>query len=521
MLFRSFIGFRDKKDKEQIEFKDFETDPVKLVEYIKNNFECKGGGDTCEDLVTPLKKALEINWRSDLVYVYLIIDAPAHGMSYHKPQYSDDYPDDDKDQLLEKLISHYKKSRINLVIVKCTNICDMMIEKIRRNYESSINKLTVIELLHEDELKKDFAKNFLENMTKNISESMRNSRFNNFHKIQPKAQAAIPVFNTTKMLFEKKFKGKIHTASINGLIYEELKYNYTLELSESNEFEFKVSSARIGAGLFSECYKMTVDGDEGYVAKIRKEIISDINDLKPDVEGNAFVIYFAEKFNYYLKVKEKEIARFSSEIYKEKLIRVLPVVIMENIETDKFKKAIFFLAQKLMNGEYIKFNNNYGWVNKDQMGTPGFMAQAFSHFTYEYSMGTMIITDIQGIVNEDGGLSITDPAIHSMFYKGKFGLTNHGKVGIMRFFSTHNCNEICKKLKLADPKKILEDKLANVRALHKGYEALNHLYGSFEDQFKEYQNQIKNFDPSKPLELEVIEEEPSCDGKATESGSKE
>ena len=97
----SFIGFRDKCDKEnQINKLDFTT-PENAKEHI-TNVECEGGGDPCEDLVTPLISALSLNWRADLKYVYMLIDAPTHGSSYHDPKYGDDYLGEDKRMLLEK-----------------------------------------------------------------------------------------------------------------------------------------------------------------------------------------------------------------------------------------------------------------------------------------------------------------------------------------------------------------------------------------------------------------------------------
>eukprot|EP00826_Nyctotherus_ovalis_P016817 TRINITY_DN14895_c0_g1_i3.p1 TRINITY_DN14895_c0_g1~~TRINITY_DN14895_c0_g1_i3.p1 ORF type:complete len:127 (+),score=14.54 TRINITY_DN14895_c0_g1_i3:510-890(+) len=96
---------------------------------------CYGGCDTCEDVTTPLMKALDLDWKSDMMYICLFVDAPTHGKSYHKneieadsEQITDEYLDEDKGQLLEKLSYHLMECKINLCIVKFTNDADMMIK---------------------------------------------------------------------------------------------------------------------------------------------------------------------------------------------------------------------------------------------------------------------------------------------------------------------------------------------------------------------------------------------------------
>ena len=44
-----------------------------------------------------------------------------------------------------------------------------------------------------------------------------------------------------------------------------------------------------------------------------------------------------------------------------------------------------------LSGKYQKYNNNNGYVSFDDRNTP----QAFSHFTYQYTEGAMMVVDIQ------------------------------------------------------------------------------------------------------------------------------
>lgn len=76
-------------------------------------------------------------------------------------------------------------------------------------------------------------------------------------------------------------------------------------------------------------------------------------------------------------------------------------------------------------GEYVKYNNNGGWVNEDLADdTFGQMAQAFSHFSFERSWGRFMVNDLQGV-----GRVLTDPSIQTQdAERFKLNDTNLGEV---------------------------------------------------------------------------------------------
>jgi hypothetical protein len=93
-------------------------------------------------------------------------------------------------------------------------------------------------------------------------------------------------------------------------------------------------------------------------------------------------------------------------------------------------------------GTYIKYNNNGGYVNKEFSAT----TQAFSHFTYQMTKGSLMVVDLQGVNH-----IMTDPQIHSFHNsRTKFGKGNLGSKGMAAFFATHVCNDTCRLLKLND-----------------------------------------------------------------------
>ena len=90
-------------------------------------------------------------------------------------------------------------------------------------------------------------------------------------------------------------------------------------------------------------------------------------------------------------------------------------------------------------GRYEKFTSNAGYISKDSD-----LAQAFTHFTWEFTAGDIMVADIQG-----GGNTLTDPQIHSQD-TDRFGRGNLATKGMDAFFLNHTCNDICHTLKLRE-----------------------------------------------------------------------
>ena len=161
-------------------------------------------------------------------------------------------------------------------------------------------------------------------------------------------------------------------------------------------------------------FECSLNGDTGFVCKQYK--MGDQSMLKRDIVMQFFAKGFSDRFN-------------ATRVPKKVTFLVAYLLV------DPERHECFLLERKLA-GEYVKHNNNSGFVQRGR-NTP----QAFSHFTYENSGREMMVVDIQGC-----GDCYTDPQIHT-FVGGQFS-GDLGTDGILAFFKTHKCNELCRELGL-------------------------------------------------------------------------
>ena len=139
---------------------------------------------------------------------------------------------------------------------------------------------------------------------------------------------------------------------------------------------------------------------------------------------------------------------------------------------------VSFVAEPELEGRFSKWNNNNGGV-ADVCGATAALARlsvsqgiieegdededsdyeptetfshldvpaALSHFSYSVSQGRKLLCDIQGVWNAADGFTLTDPVLHTLS-KRRNGSTDKGEEGMNRFFATHECNGLCRRLGL-------------------------------------------------------------------------
>ena len=124
-------------------------------------------------------------------------------------------------------------------------------------------------------------------------------------------------------------------------------------------------------------------------------------------------------------------------------IRFLEPLIVEVTENGKEKHL---MIEEMLDGKYMKFNNNMGFVQQGTTRDESALPQAFSHFTYTHSRGNLMVVDLQGVVTGSEYI-LTDPAVHAKERDG-LGRTNRGEAGMQAFWESHKCTFACRMLGL-------------------------------------------------------------------------
>ena len=518
----SFIGYRDFDSKDEprnYEIINFTEDIETLISTIKK-YECYGGGDQPEDIAGALNQALKMDWKSSAKYVVLVCDAPCHGSKYHDI-YIDSFKEGDPAGYnIEELMEQFKNMDITFYCVEINNSTKKMFDIMRKVYNddnkfsvesigNSYEKLSFFvafsasELLGNTKYNKVNFSNVLEKCRKDSIEKImkkynKNNNINNnsINTDETLTQNLINELENMNLDGEDKklvqFINRMNNLNIDNFNNNITNINNNKNNNEINNIDIEFNENDI-IDLFNKDMNYSIHGitynknnsksfnnfkEPSIVEQFFKTNIT-INNIISEGNNNSnnkIKISFTDN-----KLGKDLEGRIPKKIEKKYLDDVklltnkycLTDLICEqiadyfNIELKseaiyfmKFKKDVIYLKEE-QNNEKIKliiadiaipFS-----VNLSVEPTKKIL-QSFTHFSYQISLGELMITNLE--YNKEKG-KITS---YDIYY-----LKDNGYKNILKFFSNHVCNDICKFLDLVHPRKKINQIEINEHFFSKKY----------------------------------------------------
>ena len=494
----SFIGYRDydtEEEQRNYEIINFTEDIENFITRIRK-FECYGGGDQPEDVAGALNEALKMDWKSNAKYVVLVCDAPCHGSQYHDI-YIDTFKEGDPaGYVIEDLMQKFKGMDITfycMEINKSTSkMFDIMkcvyndpkkfdVEKIGSNYENlsffvafsasellgntkydKCDFIQVLEKCRKESIEKIMKKysqnnNINNNNDETLTQSLINeidnmnldgddkklvqfiNRMNNLNidnnkidiqdnKIDNYKKDFIDIEFTEKEIIENLNKDIDYI--IHGLTYNknnkksfnsftdpliiEQKFNTNITVYNINN-EISIGSKENNI-IFSD-NKLCKDFNGIIPKRIEKKYLEDFKLLtKKYCYDDLICEQIADYFNLLLQSETNSFIKFKKNVIYQQ-------------EGQNFEKLKFIIVDVSIPFSVI-----------EPLGRK--ILQAFSHFSYQVSLGELII------LNMEYNSEKKNIDSYEIFYRKDNGYKN-----ILKFFSNHVCSSFCKYLNLVHPRK--------------------------------------------------------------------
>jgi hypothetical protein len=484
----AIVGYKDHGDVPNIQFLDF-TPNVDRVHAFLNTLTATGGGDEPEDVLGGLRQALNASWKQQTRCIVHIADAPPHGRTLQNKPCSDDrYPNPGSEPhglTHEPLLKQMIGLNINYALLRVTNGTDMMAFTFFEAYAAAKADC----MLHRSNQFYSEACNVSSNMTLVggnskaglkggllFEEAELGTNFKALQRLVVKmvtssaSRTAVRVSRTRGPAVASKWLDK----SLGAIEEDEDNDDIFLEtgpplwhqrgwLDETLMVEgFSPDVVQHGSNTLNDM----MANDNNITMSITELTIRKRS--RPFAQGALRVAFYARtaaSANRFVvksfKKGGKRLAHLAEDMRCQALCKAFALdfnaLLGEEDSIDfivttclKGKSGMAsgdecLSLEPFIEGTYVKYNNNCGFVNKDNpYDRHNQAAQAFSHFTFERSRGRFLVSDLQGVGN-----LLTDPVIHTSDpERFKLADANLGKEGFKFFFSTHVCNSICSKLGL-------------------------------------------------------------------------
>ena len=495
-----FVGYRDYTEDPtpvgQYVSLDF-TDNVEEVKEFITKIEAYGGGDEPEDIAGAFEKVLNMKWESNARYAVLVCDAPCHGNKYHGVIY-DKYSEGDPHGLvLENLVTEFVKKNITLYCVEINDSTQKMFNIMKEIYSESkdcefhvetlgnssnkfaffvafsasvtLGNITYNKVKLEDVINK-FRSDTIETIIKKYNKNLNSS--DNLSDVLINEIEGLDLNENEQKMFS--FINRMSSLNINkeksksNILFEDQndsnENDITIELTSSN-IKFNHYYNAICHSLIGKCDSQLLSNWTNPLTVHRKLITQFNIDNVPSVTYNeqtkkySLDIYdytLNRKYNCYIPkvIPRRQYDNINAMINNELINYALVNQIGEYFN---LRLIEYFPSQKM----YIKFMdvllyevqdfpskylladnkiNEYSSLIANNLNKN--VIEAFSHFSYQFSEGNLIITNLEY------------DTVKNLITNFKLSrIEDNGYGNVMKFFVSHYCNDIFKKLRLVHPRK--------------------------------------------------------------------
>eukprot|EP00443_Scrippsiella_acuminata_P125478 CAMPEP_0115605546 /NCGR_PEP_ID=MMETSP0272-20121206/17519_1 /TAXON_ID=71861 /ORGANISM="Scrippsiella trochoidea, Strain CCMP3099" /LENGTH=662 /DNA_ID=CAMNT_0003041143 /DNA_START=65 /DNA_END=2053 /DNA_ORIENTATION=+ len=434
----AIVGYRDYGHVEHVTVQSFTDDAAcisKTLRTLSASSRLLPGAqlDLCEDLVSGLEAAMKLPWKSTARVLYLVCDWPQHGRRFHDfgnskrvgEPYDNHLEDPKQWEAIDCVFQSLEKKGIDLVCLRLAARCDKMYTVFSQLHDNlGVDVSTTVEVLDMNDSPADFAKCVTQSAQRSISRSLvRFASRQQHHRVHA---STFPIdlkpFDWDTYMSWPQHKVELVSYAVEG-VQKPLRWHSTFRRVHLRPAPFSKGAMRYAFPAVDEASgaRLVVK-----VYKFRGEAWRSTITLDKDARVQALAQYFADEF---------------SRRAPDCALQFVPVQRMRVIDGSQMSEFLrLSLTEPFIPGNYEKYTSNGSYIGDNTE-----VVQAFTHFTWHFSQGQLMVVDIQG-----ANLSVlTDPQIHSSFSEeDHFGCGDLGRAGMDAFFLEHRCNQICHHLHL-------------------------------------------------------------------------
>lgn len=479
------VGYKDHGDDPNIEFLDFTTSAEEVRSFV-SKLNAIGGGDAPEDVLGGIQQALNASWKQQTRCIIHIADAPPHGRTLHDERARDDTyatPGSEPHRLTHRpLLQRMIKFHINYALLRINETTDRMAYNFLLAYNAVSTDCKLLQsnkyydqackVAHRssgrlysrglkgpsfEEMQLGTSLSEMQHLVVNAVSSSVSRTANRLSTAKtlegmemslkldsiaededekgPRLEVVVPKWNKPGW-FDQTFVVQGFSPDVamhGGSTLDDMMADDDNITMSVTELTIHKRSRPFAQGAFRvAAYAQTACSTDRFVVKSFKRDGKRLAHLAEDMRIQALCKAFALEFN--ALVEERHSLDFI----------VTTCLQVKDGQRGTTTEDECMSLEPFIEGAYMKYNSNRGYVNKAVDCDSNDAAQAFSHFTYERSRGLFLVTDMQGVGN-----MLTDPAIQTKdTTRFQLSDTNINSEGFKFFFVSHKCNAVCTKLGL-------------------------------------------------------------------------